>query len=212
MLLIQLQLESVEKPLRFFLVFISYIEQNLRSSTCYRLYDKAIPDWLHNRPKKYVAHCIAKIEASSYIANDKITKERENKYAVPSETEEDRMDLVYFGDDNTLPSCTCFEWKRHSIPCKHIMAVFEHIEGMSWFSLGKGYRESVFFKINNEVLGLEEEKAKGCFKEERQVEDKKEEEVNVQDPITETSKDTTYSELPGRKRSPATKASYCREN
>ena len=62
------------------------------------------------------------------------------------------------------------------------------------------------------MLGLEKEKAKGCYKEERQVEDKKEEEVNVQDPITETSKDTTYSELPGRKRSPATKASYCREN
>lgn len=97
-------------------------------------------------------------------------------------------------------------------PMQTHKAVFKHVEGMSRFSLGKGYRESVFFKINNEVLGLEEEKAKGCYKEERQVEDKKEEEVNVQDPITETSKDTTYSELPGRKRSPATKASYCREN
>lgn len=89
------------------------------------------------------------------------------------------------------------------------MAVFKHVDNMSWFSLGKGYRESVFFKIDNEVLGLEEERAEGCLKEEAD-EDKGQ---DSRDPVSETlSEDAvSYSELPGRKTSPTTKASYCRE-
>ena len=196
----------------FLSFFTSYIEQNLRSSTCYRLYDKTLPAWLHNRPKKYVAQCVSKIEAASYIKAGQITKEGENKFAVPSETN-DMKYSIYLGDDHTLPSCTCFDWKKHLIPCKHMMGVFKHSAGISWLSLGKDYRESVFFKIDYEVLGLEDETVDKTFKEIEKVNEKNPSNKPLQEPPHPTlpEDNLVFSELPKRVSSTKTKASHCRE-
>ena len=38
--------------------------------------------------------------------------------------------------------------------CKHFFAVFEHVPGMLWNSLGEIYTKSPFFSIDYKVCGL----------------------------------------------------------
>ena len=50
---------------------------NLRPSNCYRSYDKSIPEWLHNRPKNYVKHCLEKMELTKEINTRNLFKSEE---------------------------------------------------------------------------------------------------------------------------------------
>ena len=40
------------------------------------------------------------------------------------------------------------------MPCRHSLAVFEHIPGVSWNSFGEIYTKSSFFSIDYELFGL----------------------------------------------------------
>ena len=40
------------------------------------------------------------------------------------------------------------------MPCRHFLAVFEHIPGVSWNSFGEIYTRSSFFSIDQELFGL----------------------------------------------------------
>ena len=38
------------------------------------------------------------------------------------------------------------------MPCKHLLAVLEHVEGFSWDTLPQTYRESPFFNLDDCVI------------------------------------------------------------
>ena len=82
----------------------SYVELNLSSSNWYRSYNKNIPEWLQNRPKKYVKYCLEKMELAKEVNTINLFKSEE------------------LGDDLRIPSCQCLESKRKLMPCKHILA------------------------------------------------------------------------------------------
>ena len=61
-----------------------------------------------------------------------------------------------FGDDNSMPFCTCPDWTEHHLPCKHMCAIFRNFAPeYSWDSLSSLYRLSPFFQLDNEesVMG-----------------------------------------------------------
>ena len=37
---------------------------------------------------------------------------------------------VDFGVESGRLSCTCFDWRKHKLPCKHIMAIIVTKKGM----------------------------------------------------------------------------------
>ena len=51
-----------------------------------------------------------------------------------------------------MPSCTCKDWARWHIPCKHFFAVFREIPDWSWESLPTGYLSSAYLTTDNEAL------------------------------------------------------------
>ena len=55
---------------------------------------------------------------------------------------------VFFGDENTLPSCTCYEWKKSPFLCKHFFAVFRLFPEWQWSALSPLYKESPFFRLD----------------------------------------------------------------
>eukprot|EP00794_Sanderia_malayensis_P013553 gene13553-14953_t len=57
---------------------------------------------------------------------------------------------VWFGDANSLPSCTCYDWTSSPYLCKHFLAVFKKYPLWSWEALSPQYRESPFFKLDEE--------------------------------------------------------------
>ena len=112
-----------------------------------------MPPWLHNKPKKYVKHCVEKAKLGQEIPMENV-KANGEIFFVKSMTSKDVTYEVFFGDATSYPSCECFEWKKKQMPCKHMFAVMEHIHETSWESFSPKYKDSAFFKIDFEVIRL----------------------------------------------------------
>ena len=90
---------------------------NLRSSNWYRSYNKNIPEWLYKRPKKYVKHCLEKIELAKEVNTKNLFRSEElQTVTVTSSANPEKFYEVYLGYDLRTPSCQCFEWKRKLMP------------------------------------------------------------------------------------------------
>lgn len=112
---------------------------------------------------------------------------------------------INLGDDNNLPSCTCFDWKKHLIPCKHMLAIFKSTKE-SFLSLSGRYLNSPHLTIDYEEIGLVG----------REIED----ETKIQD-IDETvhsyatvetvEENDIFKDLPERKIPKLSSGNRCRE-
>lgn len=49
---------------------------------------------------------------------------------------------INLDSEEVCPSCTCPDWIRYHIPCKHMFAVFQNIDGYSWENLPASYLRS----------------------------------------------------------------------
>ena len=136
--------------------FFSYIENNIRSCNFYRSYDSNIPNWLHDRPKNYVQHCIKKIQAATNLTKEGITRINENQFKVRNEYGDCYYD-VNFGNESSLPSCSCHSWISSFMPCKHMLSIIDHLDEVTWETFGTVYRNSVFFNLDFEVFGSKKE-------------------------------------------------------
>lgn len=59
---------------------------------------------------------------------------------------------VSFGSESRMPSCTCKDWQKNLLPCKHFCAVFNLEPGWSWDSLCLSYRENPLFMLDEVCL------------------------------------------------------------
>ena len=50
-----------------------------------------------------------------------------------------RVHTVDFGTSSGMPSCTCLDWTKNQLPCKHFFAVFKHKKEWSWNDLSQEY-------------------------------------------------------------------------
>ena len=67
--------------------------------------------------------------------------------------------ITKFGNDNCMPSCTCYNWRRTGYPCKHFFLIFEKFPAWNWEALPHLYTQSPFlclddFKSNEENSNL----------------------------------------------------------
>ena len=97
-----------------------------------------------------MAHCIQKISLAEDISNDKITQEDE-LFLVKSSTSGETY-RVNFGSDEVLPSCSCYDWKKNLMLCKHMMAVMRCRKDITWESLAPAYKNSNFSKMDVDVI------------------------------------------------------------
>ena len=56
----------------------------------------------------------------------------------------------------TMPQCTCEDWGKNLMPCKHMFAIMDHIECVSSLSFSEKYRQSLFLKLDNTVVNEDE--------------------------------------------------------
>jgi len=54
---------------------------------------------------------------------------------------------------NSAPSCSCRDWCRHHLPCKHVLAVFMYKPAYGWESLPAAYTQLPIFCLDTEVVG-----------------------------------------------------------
>ena len=131
-------------------MFCSYINLNVKSSSKYRSYHQKVVEWdLLDKPKKYVKHCLERISKVEQIdSNDIQVIERNRLFKVESSSKEifHQLDL---GNKCSFPTCTCHDWKKHLMPCKHFLALFDDKTGICWNSLA-----DIYFNIDYEVFQL----------------------------------------------------------
>ena len=128
--------------------------QNFQQSSMYRSYHSHIPYYLHDRPRSVIIHCLDRRTNSSKILADKIHDiDSENGVFEVEKTSgtKHRVDFGIRSSEQT-PSCTCKDWLRHHIPCKHFFAIFTHRTAWHWNNLPQTYLQSAYLSTDTQAL------------------------------------------------------------
>ena len=140
----------------FFHILLSrYIESNIRYTSAYRRYNESLPKWLHNRPRQFVTHCQKRLSFADTMQRSSITNVGHGEFMVESQSSNVESYKVQFGDVNTMPSCSCFDWKKHHWPCKHFLAIYNHFPEWGWERMSPSYTSSPYFKIDSLVIPVD---------------------------------------------------------
>lgn len=127
-----------------------YVTENGKRSSGYRAYSNDVPQFLRNRPHRFVMHCLLKMTAAQNVPADHIQHpDMESQcFSVRSQTSHDHHYLVNFNRDG-MPHCECPDWGRTFLPCKHMFAVLQHT-WLTWSdAIPTAYRESVYFTLDD---------------------------------------------------------------
>ena len=62
--------------------------------------------------------------------------------------------IVKFGHKSaiSMPSCSCPDWEKFHLPCKHFFAIFWLKPTWTWNKLPKSYLESAYLCLDNNAL------------------------------------------------------------
>lgn len=56
-----------------------------------------------------------------------------------------------------LPSCSCLQFRRSHLPCKHFAAIFEHFDDIDFLSLPKFFTSNPMLTVDLSYLHMKEE-------------------------------------------------------
>jgi len=134
------------------MLYCRYKELNIRSSGMYRQYSSNVCPFLRDRPRDIIQHVMSRYRDGQAITAENIVVRGKGVFTVTSSKDDNVLYTVCF-DSNGMPSCECFDWRRHHLPCKHFCAVFNLHEDYTWDALPVSYRESPFFRLDEDVVG-----------------------------------------------------------
>ena len=106
---------------------------------------------MSNKPKKFGDHCIEKIGLGKCIPLQNISKADENTYVVQTSKDSPTYNVRLL-NNSELSFCECEAWRNAMLPCKQMLALFEHIEEISLDPLRSSYRNSPFLNLDEEII------------------------------------------------------------
>ena len=119
------------------------------------LNNKSIPPYIHDRPREFVLHCLGrrKIALGSDLSG--ITCQGKGLFSVVSFANNlSECYKVYFGNENEMPKCSCYDLCKTGYLCKHFFAVFEIFPSWSFNALSPIYINSPFLNLDKTVIPL----------------------------------------------------------
>jgi len=114
----------------------NYLFLNMQMDPTYRAYSTKVPAYLHGHPKKIIVHCPKKEEKARNTLSEKdiIEADQQNvNFVIKGKS--GCIHKVNSGKESGMPSCTCQDWMRHTVPCKHFFLIFITQPQWSWNSL-----------------------------------------------------------------------------
>ena len=122
------------------------------------MYSDHVPNFLRDRPRFFVSHCMEKIHfASGFSQKDVKDVGRRQVEVKSSSTVLGRANhIVNFN----APHCDCDNWKQTYLPCKHMFAAIRYISGYSWYDLPERYRNSPYFTLDRMFILQHDNSAK----------------------------------------------------
>ena len=137
----------------YFLNHFRYCDGNIKMDSSYRLYANHIPENLRNRPSALIKSCMEKRDQADKIPMSNISMTGMGQFTIVDSL---RISIPKeyqwnFGNDDTMPSCTCYDWRHSAYPCKHFVAVFSKFPQWLWEALSPLYRNSPFLVLGEGV-------------------------------------------------------------
>ena len=131
-----------------------YLLQNFQQSSMYRSYHSHILSYLHDQPRSVIMHCLDRKTNSSISLADNIHDIDSEKGVFEVEKISGSKHRVDFGISSLeqMPSCTCKDWLRHHIPCKHFFSTFTHRSAWQWDNLPQTYLQSSYLSTDTHAL------------------------------------------------------------
>ena len=115
-----------------------------------RRYHTDTPTFLHNRPRPFVDHCLKRLPPAASVS-DAIQHVHNGTFLVPSVASSGTY-AVQLQSSSGVPSCTCPDWLKYRLPCKHMLAVFSTYPAWGWDSLPAAYRNFPHFSLDPSIL------------------------------------------------------------
>ena len=111
-----------------------------------------VPPYLKERPRSVILHCLHRQASSLKFTEVNIHDVDADKGEFKVIKSDKKERIVNFGQSSNMPSCSCLDWEKFHLPCKHFFAVFRHRAKWSWYMLPKSYLESSYLSLDNKAL------------------------------------------------------------
>lgn len=121
-------------------IFFRYTQMNIQYSSGDSV---SMLNFCHNRPRDMAMHIEDRM--TQVLGSQQITEASSGTFKVTSEADKGSY-AVTLGSSSTLPSCSCEDWKRNRLPCKHFCACFK--AGWTWDDLCSQYKNNPLFVID----------------------------------------------------------------
>ena len=94
-----------------------------------------------------ILHCLErKSKSNRYDEDDIISTDETGVFKVK------KGDVFKHTVDFLKPSCSCKDWIRWNISCKHFFAVFNLKVGWDWNALPREYRENPYLQADDDAI------------------------------------------------------------
>ena len=105
----------------------------------YMRYGEEMDEYLQTRPHPLIRHFLLKKNLGENLDLTEIRVTATGKFSIFSiiyyKDRQRRLYNVDFGSDETMPSCSCPDWKMSAYRCKHFFAIFKKYASLGWNSL-----------------------------------------------------------------------------
>ena len=100
----------------------SYVDGNQMMDSKYMMYSKDIDHYFINRPHQMIRHGLIKKNAAENMDTTGIKNLLNGLFCIKHYNNGTwKTFQVNFGDDESMPSCTCYSWRTFAYPWKHIL-------------------------------------------------------------------------------------------
>ena len=113
-------------------------------------FSAVVPSYLRGCPKATILHCLHRqAKSNAFTEIDVCSSEEEERFRVRGTSTTHTTDI---GVASKEPSCSCKDWIKHRIPCKHFFAVFRLHPEWSWERLPSEYLRSPYLSLDTAAV------------------------------------------------------------
>ena len=140
-------------------LYRKYVFLNVKYSSEYKRYTDVVPNFLQNRPRELVKFLLERSQRVSTRMIESVKETANGVFCVlsddPGISNEEKEYTVVFGDQETFCSCTCRDFRRTRLLCKHFFAVIESNK-KQFHDISQLFRDHNFTNLDGGLFGNNE--------------------------------------------------------
>ncbi len=114
----------------------------------YRKYNDFVPEYLRGRPCQIIVHCLERKSSSRKYTEEDIQTE-DTTQGIFTLQGNGKVHTINFGCASGIPTCTCLDWQKWHIPCKHFFCIFRIRKEWGWEALPETYKQSTHLSTHS---------------------------------------------------------------